>query len=101
MRLRLLLMKKDADLEEVLHRYREACEARALIAAEANRRPDLERQLVSRKQAEDAAAKIYSQRQNAHQELMTVAGHCGVAQTEEEQLAEDLRQWLKDRKSVV
>src|SRR5262249_16945526 len=36
-----------------------------------------------------------AQRQNAHQELVTVADRSGVAQTDEEQLAEDLRKWLK------
>jgi hypothetical protein len=93
-----LLEKKEVeiseDLEDVLRRYREACEARALIAVEAKRRPDVERQLMTRRQVEDAAAKVSAQRQNAHQELLTVAEHAGLPETEEEQLAENLRRWL-------
>src|SRR5262249_55837344 len=89
------------DLEEVLYHYRQACETRATIAAEANRRQDLERQLATRRQVEDAAAKIFTQRQNAHQELVTVAGHCGLPEVNEEQLAEDLRRWLHDTTQAI
>ena len=52
-----------------------------------NRRQDLESQLVTRKEAEDAAAKVHLQRQNAHQELLTVASLCAVPQAPEAQLA--------------
>ncbi|HTC78204.1 MAG TPA: hypothetical protein VK657_06270, partial [Terriglobales bacterium] len=96
--LRSLLQTKQVEmsehLEDALERYREACEARAQIAAEASRRQDLEPQLTARRQIEDAAAKIRLQRENAQQELVTVAERCGVPPAPEEQLAEGLHHWL-------
>src|SRR5438034_439582 len=97
--LRSLLQTKAVEmsehLEEMLERYRKACEARAQIAAEASRRQYLEPQLATRRQIEAAAAKIRLQRENAHQELVTVAEHCGVPLAPEDELAENLHHWLK------
>ncbi len=95
--LRSLLQTKGVDLsehlEEMLQRYREACEIRAQIAAEASRRQYLEPQLTTRRQMEAAAAKIRLQRENARQQLVTVAEHCGVPLAPEDQLAQDLHHW--------
>src|SRR5947208_13230828 len=74
-------------------RYREACESRAKIAAEASRRQDLEPQLATRRQMEAAAGKIRLQRENARQELVTAAEHCEVPLAPEDQLAQDLHHW--------
>src|SRR6266566_2145647 len=97
--LRSLLQTKQVEmsehLEDMLERYRKACETRAQIAAEANRRQYLEPQLTARRQIEAAAAKIRLQRENAHQELVTVAEHCGVPLAPEDELAENLHHWLK------
>src|SRR5262249_39558181 len=96
--LRSLLQTKQVEmsehLENVLERYREACEARAQIAAEASRRQYLEPQLTTRRQIEAAAAKIRLQCENAHQELVTLAEHCRVPLAPEDELAEDLHHWL-------
>src|SRR5436309_1636694 len=96
--LRSLLQTKAVEmsehLEDALERYRKACETRAQIAAEASRRQYLEPQLTARRQIEAAAAKIRLQRENAQQELVTGAEHCGVPLAPEEQLAEDLHHWL-------
>src|SRR5881296_290427 len=95
--LRSLLQTKGVDLsehpEEMQQRYREACESRAKIAAEASRRQDLEPQLATRRQMEAAAGKIRLQRENARQELVTVAEHCEVPLAPEDQLAQDLNHW--------
>ncbi len=96
--LRSLLQTKAVEmsehLEDMLERYRKACETRAQIAAEASRRQYLEPQLTARRQIEAAAAKIRLQRENAQQELVTVAEHCGVPLAPEDKLAEDLHHWL-------
>src|SRR5436190_14351014 len=96
--LRSLLQTKAVEmfehLEDMLERYRQACEARAQIAAEASRRQYLEPQLATRRQIEAAAAKIRLQRETAQQELATVAERCGVPPAPEEQLAEGLHHWL-------
>src|SRR5437773_2047301 len=96
--LRSLLQTKAVEmfehLEDMLERYRQACEARAQIAAEASRRQYLEPQLATRRQIEAAAAKIRLQRETAQQELATVAERCGVPLAPEDQVAEDLHHWL-------
>src|SRR5436309_4212552 len=95
--LRSLLQTKQVEmsehLEDALERYREACESRAKIAGEGSRRQDLEPQLATRRQMEAAAGKIRLQRENARQELVTVAEHCGVPLAPEDQLAQDLHHW--------
>src|SRR2546428_8706544 len=96
--LRSLLQTKAVEmsehLEDALERYRKACETRAQIAAEASRRQYLETQLTTRRQIEALPEKLRLQRENAQQELVTGAEHCGVPLAPEDELAEDLHHWL-------
>ncbi len=94
-------LKISENLEEVLRHYREECETRSHVAAEAGRRPDLEHQLAARKQAENAAASINAQWENARGALVAVAVRCGIASTEEAGLPEYLGDWLKETSQAI
>jgi uncharacterized protein YhaN len=87
-------LKGDTDVEEALKRYRAECDDRARTAVEARRREHLERQLESRKQIEEAAARVEMQRQNAKQGLFAAAELCGLIPDAEAPLSEALLQWM-------
>ena len=94
-------MEVPEDIEEGIRLYRSGCATRALLAAQARRREALEKQLVSRKQVEDAAASIQLQRDNAKHGLLSAAVLCEIPADEELPLSESLLEWLSATSKTI
>jgi hypothetical protein len=63
-------------LDEAVEQYVLACERRRRLAEQAARRPDLQRQLVNREEAERAREDAVTRRANAEKLLRQAAGAC-------------------------
>jgi uncharacterized protein YhaN len=94
-------MEVPEDIELGIRLYREGCENRAQMAVQARRRADLEKQLASRKQVEDAAAAIQIQRDNARQALLDAAARCEIPVADEVPLSESLLEWLSATSKTI
>jgi len=94
-------MEVSEDVELAVKLYREGCEARAVTAAQARRREQLERQLATRKQVEDAAASVRQQRENARQGLFAAAARCEILGDEESPVSESLMEWMSRTSKTI
>jgi DNA repair exonuclease SbcCD ATPase subunit len=94
-------MQVPENVEEAIKLYREACETRALMAAQARRREQLERQLVIRKQVEEAAAAIEQQRENAKAGLFEAAAKCEITGEDELPVSETLLEWMSNTSKTI
>lgn len=82
-----------SDLENAVAGYVEECRARAAVARHAERRGDLEAQLVSRRAAESASEEDLAARRAAEQQLLDVAEAAGCSASIDE-LPGMLHEWL-------
>jgi uncharacterized protein YhaN len=82
---------------EALEAYEQDCGSRAAVAAEAARRPDLQRRIADRHTAEAVAADARRRRQQVEEELRALANRCGVLGGSDPELATGLQDWQQAR----
>ncbi len=81
--------------------YEGECRQRSAVAAQARLRPDLEKHLTEREQAELAAIQAERQRAQAAERLRQAAEACGVTGETEEGIAEGLGRWQQQRSETM
>jgi exonuclease SbcC len=92
-----LTLQGGESLDAAFERYQAECREREAVGQRAARRPELERQLQARRQAEQAHAGIEQQRASAADRLRRAAVAVGVRTEAEEDLAAGLRRWRQER----
>jgi len=90
-----------SDPDTVLSQYRQACDARAKQAAEANRREGLQRRLNDRLSLEAAAAEATTKREQAEELLRAVTNECGLSSVNSQILVNQLSQLKEARKTEL
>lgn len=89
------------DPDVAVARYLQACSDNARIASVAGRRSTLERELATRKTAEEAVQAAESARARAAQSLQDAASRCNLDAPDEAAVAERLRAWLGMRSQEI
>ena len=82
--------------EEGMQRYRDDCRKRWVLAQQSDRRKEVEEQLRIREQLELTASDAEERRAQAEDDLIEIAGKCGLTGPDQPTLAAQLQQWLED-----
>lgn len=90
-----------ADPASAVASYIAECARRSRLAAAGARRPDLEKQVTARLQAEAVAGEAQVRLLAAEEELGEVASACAVAAPTPEEAATGLRIWLEDHRATL
>jgi DNA repair protein SbcC/Rad50 len=85
---------KYRDLEKAVARYTDECHERAALARQAERRRDIETQLMSRRAAESSRQRELAARLAAEEQLRAVAKATGCHARSVDALPDVLREWL-------
>lgn len=88
-------MVEAGDLEAAVDGYRAACAERAQVAQQASRRPDLERELAGRREAEAAFTAAAGRHQQAAEALLGAAREHGFEGSDPEAALALLEEWQK------